>query len=309
MKKVLFATTALVATAGVAAADITVSGDARMGVTTTEVTGSVDNETTFSSRARLHFTLSGETDTGLSFGASFSAHNAGATNQQRTGNAITEQPGTNGAVNGQAGTVFISGGFGTLTMGDITSAQEAATGDVAGVGYGTMSTNEMGYIGGGDVEGLAYSYAIDGLTIHATAGQRNAADADNENAFGVSYTMGDYTVAAGYAEDGARDQTSIAVRAKFGGVSLAVVSLDNDALATNKGELGVSVSYTMDALTLIAFTREVDVRAAGTVDPRYTGVGANYNLGGGASLRAGYIDGGSDGNNLDQWDLGVTFSF
>ena len=49
-------------------------------------------------------------------------------------------------------------------MGDIDSAHESATGDVAGVGYtGAGSQNEMCYIGGSDDEGLAYSYSIDGL--------------------------------------------------------------------------------------------------------------------------------------------------
>ena len=43
MKKVLFATSALVASAGIASADIAISGDGRMGLVNTESASNVDN--------------------------------------------------------------------------------------------------------------------------------------------------------------------------------------------------------------------------------------------------------------------------
>ena len=66
MKKVLFATTALVATAGVAAADVTFGGLGRFGVLYTE--GAAD-EWSLESRFRLIVTGTAESDNGLSFGA------------------------------------------------------------------------------------------------------------------------------------------------------------------------------------------------------------------------------------------------
>ncbi|WP_439563477.1 porin, partial [Roseinatronobacter sp.] len=68
MKKLLLASTALVMSAGVASAQVALSGDARMGIT---YDNSRDAKLQFSSRARVTFTLSGETDTGMAFGASF----------------------------------------------------------------------------------------------------------------------------------------------------------------------------------------------------------------------------------------------
>ena len=62
-----------------------------------------------------------------------------------------------------------------------------------------------------------------------------------------------------------------------------------------------------NGVTLTAFSRDVDV-VAGT-DLEYRGVGASMSLGGGATLAAGYIDGGADGADRDAWDLGVNFSF
>ena len=70
MKKVLFATTALIATAGVASADIAISGDGRMGIVNTETATAGDAEAKFDSRLRFTLTASGVTDGGLSFGGS-----------------------------------------------------------------------------------------------------------------------------------------------------------------------------------------------------------------------------------------------
>ena len=95
MKKILLATTVLGMTAGFAAADVSVSGDARMGVVST------DGDSVFSSRMRIKFSGSGTTDGGLSFGGSFRANDA------------------QGAKAGTAGSVFISGAFGKISMGDV----------------------------------------------------------------------------------------------------------------------------------------------------------------------------------------------
>ena len=65
MKKVLFATSALVALAGAASAEVAVSGDGRMGMI-------YDGEDIqFSSRARAKFTMTGTSDSGLEFGGAF----------------------------------------------------------------------------------------------------------------------------------------------------------------------------------------------------------------------------------------------
>ena len=94
MKKILLATTMLIGTAGFAAAEVSVSGDARMGITKSE-----GADAQFSNRARVKFSLSGESDSGIAFSASFRADNAGD------------------ASSGTAGTVSISGAFGIRLEG------------------------------------------------------------------------------------------------------------------------------------------------------------------------------------------------
>ena len=80
MKKVLFATTALVATAGVASAEVALTGFAEMGITggdnafgDTYSSGATnppvdDVNTNLHTDIGVTFTLSGETDGGLAFG-------------------------------------------------------------------------------------------------------------------------------------------------------------------------------------------------------------------------------------------------
>ena len=146
MKKVLLASTALVLSAGVAAADMTLSGDGRMGVRS--LYGS--DEVGFTSRFRAIFTGSGETDGGLAFGGTIRADNAGGIsfeNLDGDTEVDSNEIFAGGGAAGVAGSVFISGDFGTLTMGDVAGAPEAAVGDVAFTSLtGLGDYNEMVYL-------------------------------------------------------------------------------------------------------------------------------------------------------------------
>ncbi|MDX1782410.1 MAG: porin, partial [Thalassovita sp.] len=79
MKTILFATTALVASAGIAAADISFSGSAEAGIAQglwdddgDSATARVEITDVYSF-AKLVATMSGESDNGISFGASIDA--------------------------------------------------------------------------------------------------------------------------------------------------------------------------------------------------------------------------------------------
>ena len=69
MKKVLFATTALVATAGVAAADVTFGGYGRFGVIYNDDEQTGVDSTDVTSRFRLQIDATAESDAGVTFGA------------------------------------------------------------------------------------------------------------------------------------------------------------------------------------------------------------------------------------------------
>lgn len=150
MKKILMTTVATIAFASAAAAEVVISGSGYMGaVYDTGVDGKDggDNSSVvfdpatgtfvrtseagirFQSRARVNFALTQETDMGLTFGASIRADQASDANK------------------GQAGSVFMSGAFGTISMGDVAGASESAVGNLSGVGYtGLGDFNEAIYL-------------------------------------------------------------------------------------------------------------------------------------------------------------------
>ena len=75
MKKILLATSALVATSGFASAKgggVSISGTAQMGIIGSDWVDDNANDTSyeFHTDIDVHFTMSGQTDTGLTFGAS-----------------------------------------------------------------------------------------------------------------------------------------------------------------------------------------------------------------------------------------------
>jgi len=271
MKKILLATTMLIGTAGFAAAEVSVSGDARMGITKTEGSDAV-----FAHRARVKFSLSGETDSGLAFAAGFRAHEAGS------------------AKDGEAGTVSISGAFGSISMGSESAAAEYAVGDLSMNSFaGVGSKNETTFLTGAKV---VYTYSAGDLSVFVSTGQTGSDD----NSIGVKYSAGGLTVGAGWETDGAADHTAASVGYAMGATTIKVVYGTSSDLDFTQS--GVSVSHTMGAISLAGFYRTTDT--AGT-KANYSGVGVSYDLSGGASVNAGVAN--NDGTN--QMDVGLNFSF
>lgn len=300
MKKILLATTVLVGTAGIAAADVTLSGNGRMGVVYAEKTAASPvgyEELSFNSRVRASVNLSATTDGGLEFGGSFGIHDAAA------------------AANGTEGSVFISGAFGKLTMGATDSASQNANGQLAGVGYtGIGDHNEIGYLTSGDKEVALYSYSAAGFTGFLSVGQPDSLAAGSNPAdtfsLGAKYATDTFTVGLGYesldsAVAGA-DQTQLTASASgtFSGVTAKVIytKVDNEA-GLDPESYGVSATYALDAVSITGFLRVADLTATDT--GVYTGIGASYSLGGGATLAGGIAN--NDGQT--KADLGVNFSF
>lgn len=297
MKKVLFATTALVLAASAASAEVAVSGDARMGI--------VDNGdgAFFSSRARVEFALSGETDGGLGFGANFRADQAFA------------------ADIGYNGTVFISGAFGKIEMGDVVSAPEALFGDLAAVGYtGINDYTDIPYLTGDDAgeESILYTYTAGAASVAVGLddGRTDAGvDANSANSIAAAYAIGNYTVGLGYENadnNGANaptEQTELAATATFGETAVKAYYADIANHATLDSSAGLSVASKFGATGVTAFYRQ-DSGLVAADDAEYYGIGASYDLGGGATLAGGIVDGDSTTfANGSKMDLGVKFKF
>ena len=321
MKQILASTALFALTAGFASAEVTLSGDARMGLI------GDGSDVYFTHRVRAKFTLSGESDSGFTFGASFRPSNAGA------------------AADGYAGEVFISGAFGTLTMGDIDNAAQATVGQVDGVGLtGLGDLNEIIYMGDATTS-ARYDYASGGLSFSASVGQNGSDD----YSVAAAYSMDGYKFSVGYEKGyaafwgnaifGGSDESSnyweidnhlilgadatvgaVTFKARYGmgGGYETFFTFEEADLA----QYSLSATYTMDALALTAFVAASDLEsAAGYYDSTERfGIGASYDLGGGASLKGGYASASYDGcawflgnycydYSDDVWDLGLSFSF
>ncbi len=304
MKKILLATSALVMVAGAASAEVAVSGSARMGLV---YDGGADT-TLFSSRVRIVFTASGETDSGLSFGASVRADQSGGNGATvvtgpgpdgdftTPGDNTTSTIGSTGTTNGDS-TVFISGAFGKLTMGDVGNASDALVGQVSGVGFtGLGDVNEIGFLAT-DKTGVLYEYSAGALTFAVGSGQIDSAN--DTVSLAVKYATDVYSIALGYEDHPTMDQISALGSATFGGATVKLKLADRDTAADLAAAL--SVDYSMGATTLTAFaTDNVDFVGTNTM-----GLGVAYDLGGGAAFKGGVVDDGVDTNA----EVGLTFSF
>lgn len=309
MKKILLATTMMFGAAGMAAAEVAVSGSGRLGVVYDgNTTGTDTSKAKFTSRVRVAFAGSGETDSGLSFGFSVRADQSG---QGNTANNDS--------------TIFIGGSFGKITFGDNDSAANAIVGNVDAKSLtGIGDVNELGYLGQTDTSVL-YTHTIGAVSFALSMGQLGTkatsevaagtpppgaapsakVDAANEDAMSVAlkYTMGDYYFAVGYETakegDAATDvkQTTVGVGGKVGPVDLKLVAMDKDT--NTDTHFAASATYTTGGTAVTGFFAD-----KGTTDAY--GLGASYDLGGNATMTGGVQK--VKGKQAVA-DLGVSFSF
>ncbi len=330
MKKVLFATTALIATASVAAADVRISGYGRFGLDYNDANDRAVNgvsKTTITSRLRLQFDMSAETDSGVAFDARFRAQ---AESRDNT-------PG-GAAFNGARFGVSYQG-F-RVNVGNIIGAVENMPGTyletrTAGIGIdGASFYSHVGNVNneffnwdayssaGVGVNGVEFIYSTGGFTGHVSYSTRNGAVASDRIGVMGAYTFGDWTIAAAHQSSDAlwEDKTLVSVAGDLGQFGVRVAYADNDGIS--KWGIYGNMDIGSASNLLVFYTDEEAVSAAdvlaGRGDNRDNIAGSNnneggsygihysYDLGGGASLEAGYRRASNDN---DTFQAGVYFSF
>lgn len=338
MKKVLFASTALAAMAigGAASAQgITLFGDARLGlgynidnagapllfaedeqIELIAPDGSSifvddlreDGEVRAVSRVRFGVRMSGQTNSGITFGATIRADNASG------------GQGGDGVNSGmRSGSVFASGAWGTITMGDTNGADEQHVGDVNGTGSltnfddlnetlyftngGQLSSDSGLTIAPGKRPTVRYDYNFAGFGLSAST------DRDLEDiAVGGSYTFdfqgGSFDIGAGWAQVDGRgvvndiEQWSVGLGGTFGDFNAKI--LYSEASTDGGGPEGleeaelnqwaIGAGYNMNEWSFNAYYRgyfDATGSAAGFDDTESYGIGVAYDLGGGAVLAGG----------------------
>lgn len=335
MKQILLATTALVMTAGVAAAEITFSGSAEMGVVgggddATERAGHTGGNTEFHNDFMLKVAATGETDTGLSFGVSVEI-------QKDEGNS-------NGNFAADNEAFFISGAYGTLTMGEIDGAMDwALTENVGNPGsIADDETEHAGYFGAYgdgayDDQIARYDYSFGDFGVAISAELDDADTVSNGYAIGLKYAadMGGVGLGLGLGyqslettdaifpgnlEDfldlgfggaGDVDMLGASITADFNngfvaGLAYTDIDVEGDA---DGDHLGLSAGYTTGAFEIGANYGVFDFdgdKAKGW------GIAAAYDLGGGLKVHGGYGDsdlGGNDDGDYETYSVGVSMAF
>ncbi len=238
MKKVLFATTALIALGSMAAADVRLSGYGRFGLDYNDENnndfGDADyngvSETNITSRLRLQVDMSTETDGGVGLNARFRAQADSEDNDPEgasfngarfgvsyggllvhVGNiigAIENAPGLYTTGTRSAGTGIDGMGFQSLPIKGLNVDPTSDEFGTAATAFGTWDAYSSGSTGANGIEAL---YTIGGFTGHISLSQNNdtvpdptatppvaQADGDERIAIMLTYSFGDYYVTGAY---------------------------------------------------------------------------------------------------------------
>ena len=276
MKKVLLATTALTLSAGFASADVSMSGTGGAGVF-----GAAGADLSVYSGVDLGFSLSGASDTGMTFSASVDM-GGGQTLDVGDFELDTQDMGTDDNV---SVTIGVSGVTIALSQDGVDDLYDD---DIAGdIGI----SGAMGDLTYSVVTGLEdadpTSISI-GYSAGAISGSVATSDEGDASTVSVSYTMGDITVGVEADTDRTGADTSTT------GISYAMADGMTISIEESEGTVEASVAYSSGAIS-------VGVTADDAATESWEATMA-YDLGGGATFNLG--------TNQDETTFaGVGFSF
>jgi outer membrane protein OmpU len=308
MRKVLLATTALVAMTGAASAEVALSGYYEFGYTSVEDDLTVDRDTTFT-EGEIHVNFSNVTDSGLTLGYHTEIvthmHSANSTGNQIddsymsiAGDFGTFRLGENDTIESTFAT-FHPGGRNMITGDDWTAQVRDA--DNAAVTDGDLST------------------VVTGLRGSATGG----AYADNANVTYISPEMGGFTFGISYAardsgttggeyqaasDTGDNDDTvigaSYATDMAGASVSLQAHVQDNAESGTDKVKktaYGTNIGFGDLSLAV----SKVDYEESTTTDSDTLGYGIGYQINDSISVAANLVNSETTVSGV-QHDLDIT---
>jgi outer membrane protein OmpU len=331
MKKVLLASTALIGFAGMAAAEVTISGSGRFGIVYTD--DGTTSDTILSHRLRLNIDASTETDSGVKFGGRIRLQY----DNGDTVDAIEPAPPAPaigyGAAEVNAAMLYAETAGFRFELGNANTAFDSlatlynaelgfigtTTGSYSLFSFDSYSSSPYA-VGDSNRLGLFASYSVGNLVARVSyidydQTGANANGKENETGIALDYTAGAYKLGFGYVTNAA-GADGYDVWALLGEYAL------NDATNVGLqfiGEDGIDpdgfenndMTYTLYGNTKLAsgiglsgFVSGVDSDAT-YVNDYAIGLGANYDIGG--ATIAGTIQQSFDDETYA--DLGISFSF
>ena len=318
MKKVLLSTTALVFAAGIASAEVSMSGSAKIKSSNfgTGSNAAASSDQSISAETDVVITLSGGNDA-ISYSASLE---------------LDETAGlTDGPLNVTMGGLSLDYDDGALGMvatdGD---GEDDAYGDYK-IGY-SMGGLSVSYTGDNESDDniMSLGYSVDGMSITITDTTETATSGDagttngakDETKIAVSYAMGAYTINGSSTNN---DEYDVSVAYDMGNGTTVTVGTDennthfisatstvagglsvtakqemNDDDTDGNNETELSVSYTEGAMSFSVAYDSGQKNHYG--DEAETVISASYDLGGGATLSG-------KATGQDEMEMSIGFKF
>jgi len=297
MKKVLLTTTALVMTAGVAAAEVSISGKTQVSVT---ATGNGDN--VLNTHADINMALSAAYDNGMTMATTI-GWDAGREADYNDDFQLDAAEGGASAASpnmtiGYAGYTFTVDGEGLDNLYDDanTSGNFGVAGSMGGVDF-ALTTN---IDGGNSVNSYSLGYSTGDIT--ATMTGTNDHGGVDATKIVVAYAMGDttLTLTSDDADDNADTVTKVGVSTKIDAITFSYTAATNGTAGSSVGDdWDASIGYSAGALGA-SYSLDEDDRARLVVD---------YDLGGGASAFATMQAGAANDGSGDFTAMGINFKF
>lgn len=279
MKRILLTSTALVMTAGIAAADVSFSGTAKLGFNDTDhATGASGGD--FYVDGDLNISMSQELDNGMTAGADFEIDYWGG--------------GTGGALSSSDSVVYLKSDTAGLYYGDTSRAAEkhwASAGDMETDGFSSGSSDAVlrGDLSFGDTN-VSLS-VIDGNNTNT-----------EQLSLGVSGTAGSFSYALGYQEEATMNFNTVTGTGYCNGTVAGAGPFTCDSGDFNYSEIfGVSVGMTFGG---------ADVRLAyssnETSGQNSTGIKVGYAVSDAVKVTAYYV--AESATAGDNFGLNVAYS-
>jgi outer membrane protein OmpU len=283
MRKVLLATTALVAMTGAAAAEVSVNGYYEFGYTSSSddrTDADADQDAMFSD-SEVHISFSETTDSGLTFGAKFELEGALSFENAE---GVANDDGKN--VNDES-SLSVSSDMGTFVMGNNDYASDSyLTWLPGGRGTAVQSDNQFG-IKSSNSTPAAIASGLNSNPNHAQFA----------DTIGIGYfspSMGGVSVGISIEDDGASEDTSMGISwsgdALGSDMTVTFANFTNNE-ATETKITSAGFTFGVGDATIAASTATTD---NGTQDVTSTGIGIGFDLSDSLAMTAAIVDSEDD---------------
>jgi outer membrane protein OmpU len=316
MRKILLTTTAFVATASVAAADVTLSGSGRFGVVYDSSQNAVgQSKTKIERRMTINIDASGSSDAGFDFGGRIrlrsdegdAAGGIGSSNVWIGNDAFRLTVGnTDGALVNRL--AYFDGSVGLTGLQDAEASLNIGTSQFLLNTYSSRGN-------AGDVVRLDFNAGNFGVSLSADS-TGDHLDNGSERSIALTYNFGDWVAAAGYAKNannsatkaGEQDLWSLSIA---GSINEFDVNLGYTDIETVGSKVSLAGSYDFGDTTVTGFVASTSEDTLGSAGIGATGSETEYGIGFTHSLGGATLAGGISRNYTEETmaDLGVRFTF